>query len=124
MKVASPAMPPAEPLNWLGLALAYHRLKQPDEARRCLDKATAWMKQANADRPKEEVEAPPLTMTLSDWLEYQILRREAETALNGSGTETGEMIRAQVILLPQGGWRMPSHPAAAFPLPAPPLRLL
>lgn len=81
MKVASPAMPPAEPLNWLGLALAYHRLKQPDEARRCLDKATALMKQANADRPKEEVESPPLTMTLSDWLEYQILRREAETLL-------------------------------------------
>ena len=83
MKVASPAMPPAEPLNWLGLALAYHRLKQPDEARRCLDKATAWMKQANADRPEEEVESPPLTMTFSDWLEYQILRREAEAALMG-----------------------------------------
>ena len=74
-EAASLRMPPAEPLNWVGLALAYHRLKQPDEARRCLDKATAWvMKQANPDQPKEEAELLPLNMLYSDWLEYMILR--------------------------------------------------
>ncbi|HVS35363.1 MAG TPA: tetratricopeptide repeat protein, partial [Gemmataceae bacterium] len=71
----------AAPLTLLGLALAYHGLKQPDEARRWLDKANAWLKQANADQPKEEAEFQPPSLVLSDWLEFQVLRREAETAL-------------------------------------------
>ena len=78
--------PSTEPLNWLGLALANVRLNHRDEARRCLDKATQWIKDANsALKPEEQADQMPSSMTINDWLEYQILRREAETALNGSG---------------------------------------
>ncbi len=67
-----------EPADQAGLALVKQRRKHPDEARQCLDKAAAWIQQANADRPKEEAESMPRTMQLSDWLEYLLLKREAE----------------------------------------------
>jgi Flp pilus assembly protein TadD len=58
------------PLNWLGLALVHGRRGQPAEARRWLDKANAVL-----DRTS------PATWPTWDWLEAQVLRREAETLL-------------------------------------------
>src|SRR5262249_35031452 len=75
--------PAAEPVDWCGLALVSFRLGRPDEARQDLDKAAEWIRAANASRPKEEAEFMPATMQLSDWLEYLILSREAEAALEG-----------------------------------------
>jgi tetratricopeptide (TPR) repeat protein len=78
---ASPELPFISPLNSLGLALVCCQLKQPEEARRNLDAATAWMKDANAQRPAEEAEFAPPGMDLSYWLEYQVLRGEVDAAL-------------------------------------------
>jgi WD40 repeat protein/serine/threonine protein kinase len=89
------------PLEDLLLALAYHRLQKPDEARRCLARAIASL-----DRPRAVTQvsnavlsgaagpwtqlpflhlphADPRERTLGwqAWLELQILRREAETTL-------------------------------------------
>jgi tetratricopeptide (TPR) repeat protein len=71
------------PQNWLVLALICHQQKKPDEARQWLDKATEWLATANAKRPKEEAGYQPPEMPPSDWLEYQVLRREAEKLLSG-----------------------------------------
>jgi serine/threonine-protein kinase len=66
-------------LNWLWLALANQRLGQSEEARRWLDKATAWLDQYHdgmPDRAEEE-----LGLHLHNWLEAHVLRREAETLI-------------------------------------------
>jgi tetratricopeptide (TPR) repeat protein len=63
-------------VNWLGLALAYHRLEKPAEAQQWLDKATAWIDQAEKGLPREA--ETPTGVHLNEWLESQLLRREAE----------------------------------------------
>jgi serine/threonine protein kinase/Flp pilus assembly protein TadD len=69
------------PLNWLLLALAYQRLGQPEDARPWLDKASAWQQRAiRGSSPKGEPPTPP-DVHLSDWLEFQVLWREAEELL-------------------------------------------
>jgi tetratricopeptide (TPR) repeat protein len=63
-------------VNWLWLALAQQRLGKSEEARRWLDKATAWLNQYRdgmPDRAEEE-----LGLHLHNWLEANVLRREAE----------------------------------------------
>jgi hypothetical protein len=63
-------------VNWLWIALAQQRLGKPDEARRWLDTAAVWLDQVRdgiPDRADEE-----LGLHLHNWLESQILRREAE----------------------------------------------
>jgi tetratricopeptide (TPR) repeat protein len=63
-------------LNWLWLALAHQRLGKAEEARRWLDKATAWLDQYRdgmPDRAEDE-----LGLHLHNWLEAHVLRREAE----------------------------------------------
>jgi tetratricopeptide (TPR) repeat protein len=63
-------------LNWFGLALVHHRLGHPDEARRCLDKGIEWLEregQPSAERPTK--------LQHQDWIEAQLLRREAEEML-------------------------------------------
>jgi serine/threonine protein kinase/Tfp pilus assembly protein PilF len=77
---------PGHPQNWLVMALTLHQLKKPDEARTWLDKATEWLAKANEKRPKEEAGFQPPEMPISDWLEYQVLRREAEMLI-GMKTE-------------------------------------
>jgi WD40 repeat protein/serine/threonine protein kinase len=54
------------------LALAYHQLKQPEEARRSFDKGTAWME---THRGQKEGWGWLI------WLELDLLRQEAATAL-------------------------------------------
>ncbi|HEV3345318.1 MAG TPA: tetratricopeptide repeat protein [Pirellulales bacterium] len=66
-------------LNWLWLALANQHLGKPEEARRWLDKATAWLDQYRDGilaRAEEE-----LGLDLNNWLEAQVLRREAEAMI-------------------------------------------
>jgi tetratricopeptide (TPR) repeat protein len=66
-------------LNWLWLALAQQRLGRSEEARRWLDRATAWLDQYRdgmPDRAEDE-----LGLHLHNWLEAHVLRREAEALL-------------------------------------------
>jgi tetratricopeptide (TPR) repeat protein len=66
-------------LNWLWLALAHHRLGKNEEARRWLDRATAWLDQYGdgmSSRAEEE-----LGLHLHNWLEAHVLRAEAEALL-------------------------------------------
>jgi eukaryotic-like serine/threonine-protein kinase len=63
----------AKPQNWLVLALAHHRLGHAAEAKAWLDKALPAIDLENAaNRGK------PLSVSVPDWLELQVLRREAE----------------------------------------------
>src|SRR5262249_15433879 len=63
-------------LNWLWLALAQQRLGKPEEARRWLDKAAAWLDQYRDGLPARAEEE--LGLHLHNWLEAHVLRREAE----------------------------------------------
>jgi serine/threonine-protein kinase len=66
-------------LNWLWLALANQRLGKLEEARRWLDKATAWLDQCRDGIPARAEEE--LGLDLHNWLEAQVLRREAEAMI-------------------------------------------
>ena len=66
-------------LNWLGLALAHHHLKQPNEAQAWLDKAVRWMEEKG--RLPLERDSHRLTLHPHDWLACLLLRREAEALL-------------------------------------------
>jgi eukaryotic-like serine/threonine-protein kinase len=63
-------------LNWFGLALIHHRLGHPDEARQCLDKGIQWLERVGPPGPERPAKLRP-----RDWLEAQLLRREAEELL-------------------------------------------
>jgi serine/threonine protein kinase/formylglycine-generating enzyme required for sulfatase activity/tetratricopeptide (TPR) repeat protein len=69
-------------LNWLWLSLVEHRRGKPAEARAWLDKATKWLE----EYPQYPEGAPAALdvakgLHLHNWLEAQILRREAEALL-------------------------------------------
>jgi tetratricopeptide (TPR) repeat protein len=63
-------------LNWFGLALVHHGLGHPDEARQCLDKGIQWLERIGPPSPER-----PLKLLPQDWLEAELLRREAEEML-------------------------------------------
>lgn len=63
---------PCRDLNWFGLALVHHRLGHPDEARRCLDRGIQWLDRQRPRSPEQPANIHPM-----DWLEAQVLRREA-----------------------------------------------
>ena len=63
-------------LNWFGLALVQHRLGHPDEARQCFDKGLQWLQRYGSPGPTK-----PATIHPIDWVEAQVLRREAEELL-------------------------------------------
>ena len=67
-------------LNHLGLAMAYHRLARHDESRACLEKAVAWGDAIEALSVEGRRGICPL-----DWLEYNLLRREATEMLARNG---------------------------------------
>jgi tetratricopeptide (TPR) repeat protein/tRNA A-37 threonylcarbamoyl transferase component Bud32 len=73
------------PLNPLLLALCYHARKQPDEAQQARRKASEWLDKVNRDRPSSQADLPPAGFSLSDWLEYEVLRREAEHLFRATG---------------------------------------
>jgi serine/threonine protein kinase/tetratricopeptide (TPR) repeat protein len=66
-------------LSWLWLAMTYQRMGKVQEARLWLNKATEWMDQFKAGvlRVADRIHG----LDLHNWLEAQILRREAEELL-------------------------------------------
>jgi WD40 repeat protein/Flp pilus assembly protein TadD len=72
---------PGQPLNHLGLALAYHGLGKPDEARKWWAKAKHWMDEEPHQPAKEWGTSFP--MHPHDWLGLLLLRREAEELIEG-----------------------------------------
>jgi WD40 repeat protein/tetratricopeptide (TPR) repeat protein len=70
-------------VNWLLLALAHQRLGKTAEARRLLDRSTAWIDQAKREMPAGAATSPWLHP--NEWLLAQVLRREAETLIRGKG---------------------------------------
>jgi tetratricopeptide (TPR) repeat protein len=67
---------PYRDVNWFGLALVHHRLGHPDEARQCLDKGIQWLEREGPPGPGRPAKIHPM-----DWVEAQVLRREAEEML-------------------------------------------
>jgi hypothetical protein len=65
------------PLNWLLVAMAHHRLGQAEEARPWLDKAVQWRGGTFNGRRQVDIPYPP-EVHLNDWLEFEVLYREAE----------------------------------------------
>jgi tetratricopeptide (TPR) repeat protein len=70
------AAAPANVLSWLVLAMAHHRAGEAKASQESLDRAVAWIDQAVANWPKEAL--APGGLLLQDWVECQVLRREAE----------------------------------------------
>jgi eukaryotic-like serine/threonine-protein kinase len=70
------AKPGEAVLNWLWLALAQQRLGKTDDARRWLGQATAWLDQYRDGMPARAEEE--LGLHFHNWLEANVLRREAE----------------------------------------------
>ena len=68
-------------LDWLWLAMAYHRLGKESDARQWLDKATQWFETCSTRMPEETSDG--ISWHLHDWLEAQVLRREAEALIAG-----------------------------------------
>lgn len=60
-------------LSWFALALVHYRLGHPDEARQCFDKGIEWLARVGPSGPDQ-----PANLLPQDWLEAQLLRREAE----------------------------------------------
>ncbi len=71
-------------LNWLRLALANDRAGSPTESRRWFTKAQNWFERLGDERPPSD---GPSSIHLHNWLEAQILRREAAAAIAGRGFE-------------------------------------
>jgi hypothetical protein len=66
------------PLNALLLAMCYRSLNDREAAFAERHKAEEWLNKINHDRPQAEWKMPPAGFSPSDWLEYQLLQREAE----------------------------------------------
>jgi tetratricopeptide (TPR) repeat protein len=66
----------AKSQNWLVLAMARFRSGESDEAQHCLETARSLMAQA---RPKNTAE--PRSLDSPDWIEINVLLREAEALL-------------------------------------------
>ena len=75
--------PGAAVLNWLWLALAHQRLGKAGEAQRWLGKARAWLDQYPDGMPARDAEE--VGLHFHNWLESQVLRREAETLIPSTG---------------------------------------
>jgi eukaryotic-like serine/threonine-protein kinase len=66
-------------LNWLWLALAYHNLGERQQALRWLEKADAWLDSLGSEVPTNAEST--MGLHLHNWLEANILRREATVVL-------------------------------------------
>lgn len=71
-------------LNWLWLALAHHRLNNATEARYWLNKASAWLDAHGGTMPSD----PALALHEHNWLEANVLRREATELIVPRGVGT------------------------------------
>jgi serine/threonine-protein kinase len=77
--IAADDKPGAAVMNWLWLAMAHERLGHTDEARRWFKKATSWLAQFDDEIPQN---SKTLSFHLHNWLEAQVLRREAAEAIS------------------------------------------
>jgi WD40 repeat protein/tetratricopeptide (TPR) repeat protein len=72
---------PNSGMNAYGLALAHHRLGQPDQARRWLERAESWLNRLDrtyaAEAPGILTGQPLVPVTFEFWGYAQVLRREA-----------------------------------------------
>jgi hypothetical protein len=73
-------------LGYLLLAMSHHRLGHSAEAREWLDKAVKWIEQA--ERTKKTPDDKPVTWTQK--LELQLLRKEAESLIEGKPSESNK----------------------------------
>jgi WD40 repeat protein/serine/threonine protein kinase/tetratricopeptide (TPR) repeat protein len=65
-------------LNWLLLGMAYKRLGQSKESEQWLSKVAEWRTKVQQRMPTPQAASPP-EMPLSDWVEFVVLYREAES---------------------------------------------
>jgi tetratricopeptide (TPR) repeat protein len=79
--------PGAAVLNWLWLAVANQRLGKPEEARRWLNKAQAWLDQYRDGMPARAEEE--FGLHLHNWLEAHVLCREAEALIQSDAPRNG-----------------------------------
>ncbi len=70
-----------DPRDWLFLAMAHQHLGNTGEARRWLDKATAWIDSSKENEPKDNSLGARIDWRM--WLILQVLRREAESQGKG-----------------------------------------
>jgi tetratricopeptide (TPR) repeat protein len=66
------------PLNPLLFALCYQKTNQPEAAQAERHLAEEWLDKINHERAPADWETAPLGFSLSDWLEYHLLRQEVE----------------------------------------------
>jgi tetratricopeptide (TPR) repeat protein len=79
---------PSSPIYaWFFLAMAHHRAGHAEEARKWLDKASKWVEQQTKSPSNEG------NRTWNRRLTWQLLRREAEALLKGSGSRQAERRR-------------------------------
>lgn len=78
--LAANTQPGAAVVNWLWLALANQRVGRTDEAHRWLEKAQTWLDQFHDGLPPRAEQ--DLGLHLHNWLEANVLRREAEALLS------------------------------------------
>ena len=69
-------------LNWLWLSLTYQKLGETVEARQWLKKADDWLDSLGAELPPDAETA--LGLHRHNWLEANVLRKEAEAAIGSS----------------------------------------
>jgi serine/threonine-protein kinase len=74
-------------VNWLWLALAYQQIDKPEEARRRLVKAQAWLDQFGDGMPARADQE--IGLHLHNWLEAHVLRREAEALMQSTSSGKG-----------------------------------
>ena len=79
--VANPKTAEGNAFDWLFLAMAHHRMGHLDEAKAFHDKATRWLAASTRDKPVDETFGPRILW--QNWLELQVLSREAEALLDG-----------------------------------------
>jgi tetratricopeptide (TPR) repeat protein len=63
-------------ISHFGRAMAEHRFGHADQARESLDQGLAWLKKFTPTKPGE-----PTQLFATDWLEAQLLRREADALI-------------------------------------------
>ncbi len=73
--------PGVKALNWFWLAVLEARRNNPEAARTWLEKGTKWMSQVSPDGITMPANPNAYGVDLHNWLEYVILRREAEALL-------------------------------------------
>jgi tetratricopeptide (TPR) repeat protein len=70
---------PAQPVNWLVLAMAHYQLGNTAEAQQWFDKS---VQSVESDRQQNPHAVRPLRMHEHDWITWLVLRREAESLMS------------------------------------------